>query len=221
MPNVFTCPSCRGEIDVHGASTGYCPRCRVPLRPPAPTSAGAADDAPTRLAPPPFARAAAAPAAPSDRLARAAEQATDADLALEVRRARTDQARAFGHFVLLSELGKGGMGVVYRAWNDRLRRVVAVKTLLEGGDAEKDLIERFRREAEAVARLRHPNIVSVHEAGELCWRHYMAWSNRGLARAQRGEKEAARADLERSLELEPEGANADAARKKLEELRRD
>ena len=61
----------------------------------------------------------------------------DPTVAIEVQRARADPSRAFGPFLLLSELGKGGMGVVHRAWSDRLRRVVALKTII-GEDADPD-----------------------------------------------------------------------------------
>jgi tetratricopeptide (TPR) repeat protein len=79
----------------------------------------------------------------------------------------------FGSFVLLGELGRGGMGAVYRAWHQRLRRVVALKTLLPGAEVGEGAIKRFHREGEAVARLRHPNIVAVHEVGEVDGRHYI------------------------------------------------
>jgi serine/threonine-protein kinase len=65
------------------------------------------------------------------------------------------------------ELGRGGMGVVYRAWHLRLHRHVALKMLLAGPRARPDELERFLREAQAVAALHHPNIVQVHNAGEV------------------------------------------------------
>ena len=61
-----------------------------------------------------------------------------------------------------AELGHGGMGVVYRAWHLRLHRRVALKMLLAGAHAQPAERERFLREAEAVAGLRHPNIVQVY-----------------------------------------------------------
>ena len=65
------------------------------------------------------------------------------------------------------ELGRGGMGVVYRAWHLRLDRPVALKMLLVGPFARPKERERFLREAQALAALEHPNIVQVHEFGDL------------------------------------------------------
>lgn len=75
-------------------------------------------------------------------------------------------ARAFGEYELLEELGRGGMGIVYRAWQPRLERFVALKMLLPGPFALPEFAERFRREVLAVARLNHPGIAAIHEAGE-------------------------------------------------------
>jgi serine/threonine-protein kinase len=69
-------------------------------------------------------------------------------------------------------LGHGGVGVVYKAWHLRLQRLVAVKMLLAGAYARPQELERFFREAETVANLRHPNIVQVHEAGDVDGRPY-------------------------------------------------
>jgi eukaryotic-like serine/threonine-protein kinase len=69
-------------------------------------------------------------------------------------------------------LGHGGMGVVYKAWHLRLHRPVAMKMLLAGAYAQPQELERFLREAETVAGLRHPNIVQVHEAGDVEGRPY-------------------------------------------------
>ncbi|MCW5556990.1 MAG: protein kinase [Verrucomicrobiae bacterium] len=74
--------------------------------------------------------------------------------------------KKFGAYELLEEIGRGGMGVVHRAWEPKLERAVALKLLLAGPFASEGFAARFQREARLAARLRHPDIVAVFEAGE-------------------------------------------------------
>lgn len=69
-------------------------------------------------------------------------------------------------YEILSELGRGGMGVVYLAHQEGLDRFVALKMIISGGQAGSDELTRFRTEAAAISRLQHPNLVQIYEVGE-------------------------------------------------------
>lgn len=75
------------------------------------------------------------------------------------------QKKYFGRYQIQEEIGRGGMGRVYKAHDRNLNRVVALKVLIAGNTATQKETERFLREAKATAQLRHPNIVAVYDIG--------------------------------------------------------
>ncbi len=77
-----------------------------------------------------------------------------------------DTAGKIRQYAIVRELGKGGMGVVYEAFDTTLKRKVAIKMILDAARAGAEDLERFRREAQAAARVPHPGIVQVFETGE-------------------------------------------------------
>ncbi|HEX7898419.1 MAG TPA: protein kinase [Planctomycetota bacterium] len=108
-----------------------------------------------------------------------ADPAASSETPPEVVEARRDPKRVLQKFTLVGELGRGGMAVVYKAWDDALRMYVALKLIrtqdigLEGpaGDAE---IQDFLREARTAAKISHPNIVRVHELGRHDDRYFLS-----------------------------------------------
>lgn len=92
----------------------------------------------------------------------------------------------FGEYRLLAKLGQGGMGVVWKAEHRRMKRLVAIKMLPPSKLKSPELVRRFYREVEAVAKLSHPNIVTAHDAGECQGVHFLVMEfvdGQDLARA--------------------------------------
>jgi serine/threonine-protein kinase len=90
--------------------------------------------------------------------------------------ARTSEEfpRRMGSYELLARIGSGGMGIVYRARQPRLNRIVALKVMAAGAHDDEEASARFRAEARAVARLQHPNVVQIFEVGEYAGRSFFA-----------------------------------------------
>jgi hypothetical protein len=106
-----------------------------------------------------------------------AEWAASAAAAVQAtpgRPAKSEVIRYLGDYVLLAEIARGGMGVVYRAWQISRKRQVAVKMISTGQLAGAVEVQRFQAEAEAAAGLRHPNIVAIHEVGQYEGLHFFA-----------------------------------------------
>jgi formylglycine-generating enzyme required for sulfatase activity/serine/threonine protein kinase len=123
------------------------------------------------------------------------ERLRQADQLVEETFAAPEQlpAGAFADYDLLEEVGRGGMGVVFKARHKSLDRIVALKVLRSYGSGEER--KRFDREARAVARLKHPNIVQVYEVGETAGQAFVSLEfveGQSLARRLRGTPMSAR-----------------------------
>ena len=129
--------------------------------------------------------------------------------------------KTVGNYEIQRELGRGGMGVVYKAHEQSLQRVVALKVLLAHLARDTAFVKRFLHEARAVARLNHPNVVTIHTVGQHGGTYYIAMEyvkGRSLAEIIRAEGQI---DVRRALDIAAQSAKALAEAHKQGIIHRD
>ena len=174
------CPRCQVRVNIQGASPGTryaCKQCRGELQPASKDQDAEAEQTWTAI---PLPSAASTESSDhvqtvlSDPTPHTSPSVTSATPGPSQQRDEgADSKHMVGRFEVVSELGRGGMGVVYRANDPQLNRPVAIKMILDTAEVSPQVLARFHREAQAAAKVRHPGIVSVHEAGEVNGQPYL------------------------------------------------
>jgi serine/threonine protein kinase len=141
----ITCPFCSTLIDLQDQeSVGKCPSCHQKLHGPV---KGTRETPAFSLEPP------GAKPYPKEKESMSTSS-------------KNEDLRFLGPYRIVRNIGKGGMGFVYEAFDTRLNRTVALKTMEKSEGYHENVIQRFQQEARSAARLRHPHIVSVHDVGK-------------------------------------------------------
>jgi predicted Ser/Thr protein kinase len=160
------CPSCKSQVNVSGMTPGEaakCPSCGTVLVP-APLLAAIGDGTPGIFTPEPV-----TPSLKSqNRMGRISNPVLGQNLP------ELKAGDEFGNFQIIEKIARGGMGVIYKAKQMGLDRVIALKTLAAGKTATAKQLAFFYHEAQAVAKLKHPNIVLVFDVGQVSGEHFIS-----------------------------------------------